>query len=487
VDAFTAEFTISAKVNSTFKAVPQRDYFPLPFILSPEFGIFKGKIAFNYNTSEIRLDIEGDDDAPYKYQTTTIVSTNNGANCYYGAQQFNCSAAVYSTEGSPDRCWSYVYNSYLPNQMGANMNLQYIGTDEIDGYLCLVWEASGLYSFPFTIYVRVNDLATVEIDLPYVMSEAVPFLSILGNLGGTTYIRFTEIVVGKPNPSNFYPPSCNGNDSTSSRTHPFSELFQNQYRNTTNWFNDIIDSAVNQAEKALNLVKHRNRGTGSSISSKKKINKQKNEFDEKRATVQNFPPPLNPTFSATYLFNASQYSTTGLVINGKLAFDFTESGFAYSVDSIQSGTTFDLQTEFRVSPSRTGWDLLQVGPDGNCHDYMFFQWIWSILLPNFQIPPFAVQMPNQKVNGYLCSVWSFGDAMLYVRIYDSIIVQFEAQFSTFGYTTVTFSNLKDTVDPARYSRPSTCVEILGWSHNWASHLYWGWCGPFCCLIMPNIC
>jgi len=203
----------------------------------------------------------------------------------------------------------------------------------------------------------------------------------------------------------------------------------------------------------------------------------------KRSTEQSFPPALNPTFSANYVFNGSQfYKANGVIITGKIAMDFTQSGFVFSVDSITGSWPFDLQFEMRISPSRGGFDIIGVGQsNGQCYDYIFFQWIWSILLPQYQIPPYSVQSPDQKVNGVECSVWNFANppTILYVRKSDNTIIQISSNFQTFGFSTVTLSNIQTTVNPSLYARPPSCIEILGWSHNWASHLPWGWFGPFC--------
>jgi len=203
----------------------------------------------------------------------------------------------------------------------------------------------------------------------------------------------------------------------------------------------------------------------------------------KRDETQNVPPPLNPIFTADYVFNGSQfYEANGVLVTGRVAMDFTQSGFMWSIDSVSGALPFDLQAEFRISPSRGGFDMIGVNA-ANCYDYMFFQWLWSILFPQWQIPPSSVRGPDQKVNGVDCSVWSFngdnGYTMLYVRKSDNTLIQLSQNFDTFGFSTLTFNNVQTSVDPTVYSRPSTCIDLLQWSHNWASHLPWGWCDPFC--------
>jgi len=225
--------------------------------------------------------------------------------------------------------------------------------------------------------------------------------------------------------------------------------------------------------------------SSSSSSFKKEENKEEHLMMKRSKEQSGFPPALNPTFSANYIFNGSQfYQANGVTVTGKIAMDYTQSGFAFTVDSVTGSWPFDVQFEMRVSPSRGGFDIIGVGSNGQCYDYIFFQWIWSIILPQYQVPPYSVQSPDQKVNGVECSVWSFADppTILYVRKSDNTLIQMSSTFQTFGYSTVTLSNIQTTVNPSLYSRPSSCIEILGWSHNWASHLPWGWCDPFCGIL-----
>jgi len=471
VNAFTASFTVQAKVNLTFGDNPSTNYYPIPFILSPVFGIFKGKVAFNYPTAEMRIDLSAADTAPFKLKTTTIVSTNSGKNCVYGTSSFNCTMAMYQTQGTAGRCWVYpAYNSgAMPNQMGANMGLVYKGTATVDGYLCLVWE-SIVNNFIF--YVRVTDLATIEIDLPYVFTQIAPIFNFFGGFYGTTYIRFSNIVVGTPSPSNFYPPpyQCNVAPNTVK-----DDLIA--FNDPSKFLDYFLQKALFKAEsviKAMDALRTK---------SQNNLLKPEKEEKKKRLESQSFPPVLNPTFSANYVFNGSQfYKANGVIITGKVAMDYTQSGFAYSIDSINGSLPFDLQAEFRVSPSRGGFDFIGVNGQ-SCYDYIFFQWLWSILLPQYQIPPYAVQGPDQKVNGVDCSVWSFSNGgpptQLFVRKSDNTLIQLTTYFETLSFSTITLYNVVPTVNPAQYSRPSTCIEILGWSHNWASHLPWGWCDPYC--------
>jgi len=308
--------------------------------------------------------------------------------------------------------------------------------------------------------------------LPYVFTQIAPIFNIFGGFYGTTYIRFTNIVVGTPSAANFAPPSgpCNFVP-----YNPEKEVF-NYFSDPSKFLDHFLQKSLYKAETIIKAIDHLR-------TTPNHIIKKEETIINKRSEQQVFPPQLNPTFSANYVFNGSQfYKANGVIITGKVAMDYTQSGFAISVDSITGSFPFDLQAEIRIFPSRGGFDIIGVGPNGqSCYDYIFFQWLWSILLPQYQIPPYSVQGPDQKVNGVDCTVWSFSNpaTMLFVRKSDNTLIQISSYFQSFGYSTVTLYNVQPTVSPSQYSRPSTCIEILGWSHNWASHLPWGWCDPYC--------
>jgi len=201
-------------------------------------------------------------------------------------------------------------------------------------------------------------------------------------------------------------------------------------------------------------------------------NKRSSKKPEEISPRLKFPPGLNQAFTASYILNGSQYYPAwAYTFEGKLAFDFTKSGFAFSIEKTTGSIPFDLQTEFRVSPNLNGFDMIQVGGDGKCYVYLFFQWIISILAPRFVINAEAVQSPNQKVNGDDCTVWALNQNIFWVRVSDNTLVQVSGDIGYYGgFATMTLSNVKSGVDPSLYSRPSTCVELLEWSQDWASHL-----------------
>jgi len=177
---------------------------------------------------------------------------------------------------------------------------------------------------------------------------------------------------------------------------------------------------------------------------------------------------------------------TPYTLSGKLAFDFTTSGLSFSIDTITGNIPINLQMELRLHPSYHGVELLQVGPDGNCYSYVFFQWLWTFLIPNFEIPYDSALQGTDIINGDVCSVWqttwnwyeSFAE--LYVREKDNVLVRLTIpEPFGHGFANVTLTEIVTSVNPSTYSRPATCVDTMVWNHNWDSHLPWYWCDPFC--------
>jgi len=218
---------------------------------------------------------------------------------------------------------------------------------------------------------------------------------------------------------------------------------------------------------------------------------QTSEMVEKKRKINQgpIPPRLNQTFSASWTLNASTDLTppyTPYTLSGKLAFDFTTSGLALSLESTTGNIPIDVQFELRISPSYNGVELLQVGPQGGCYSYVFLQWLWMVLIPQFEIPYDCGEQGPAVVNGDPCTVWQTtynwyeNFAELYVRDSDHVLVQLTIPEPLgHGLATITFTEIETHVNPNAYSRPTSCVETMTWNPSWESHLPWAWCYPFC--------
>jgi len=343
----------------------------------------------------------------------------------------------------------------------------------------MVWQDEGDDT---TFFVRLTDLAIVEMDLPYVLSQAVPIFAFFGLGRGKTTIHFMDIVVGAQEPSVFMPP-----DGVCIHVYPppmttstirYDEL--PTFISTVFEKNPII-SSLTQFDPARYLI---DKLELVSQNAKKSENIQK-----KRLANQVYPPQLNQTYSAHWTLVANRDLDppyTPYTISGKLAFDFTTSGLALSIESTTGNIPIDLQIELRVSPSYNGVDLMQVGPDGSCYNYVFLQWLWTYLVPQYEIPYDAANQGSTVVNGDKCTVyqttWRWYDqfAELFIRDSDHMLVQMTAP-EPFGHglCTITLSDVVPSVSPSAYSRPTGCVETMTWNPSWESHLPWYWCGPFC--------
>jgi len=218
----------------------------------------------------------------------------------------------------------------------------------------------------------------------------------------------------------------------------------------------------------------------------------KSKTHENKIKEGALPPMLNQIFTANWVLNASVQLTppfTNYAIYGRLAFDFTTSGFAVSVTSVTGNIPMDVQFEFRIYPSMNGIEWLQVGPNGNdCYSYVFLQWLWTYFLAPFQIPFDSVPQQPVVVNGDMCSVWQttyqwYGQqpSTLFVRNSDNALVQLTVPepFLGHGMSIITLTNIVNSVNPNSYSRPATCVQTMKWNPSWNSHLPWYWCDPWC--------
>jgi len=440
-------------LNASFGSNANDNYFPPPFLSSPEFPVFAGRIAFNYPTAEFRIDLTNAPNAPFKLSSTLIQYTGNS--CVHGQFQFNCTATSYITAGRASQCWKTGYQiQNMPNQMGANLGLQYEGYGKVDGVPCMVWK--DMYGYIYDI--SLSNLAVIEIDLPFAISSVIPYFNLLGRGQGTTYVRFSNIVVGTPDPSNFSPPTYQCKIQSTTK-----ELKKVDFSNK-NMFKHVADTFLPKFELPT-------------LFKKREDAELQVENVEKRQSQ--FPPSLNQVFTADYIYNVSQWYYGAAYIKGRLAFDFTKSGFAFSIDSIASGLPFNIQSDFRVYPSFGGFEFLEVSPEGNSYGFLFLQWFWSYFLPQFQLSYASQQVNDQRVNGDLCTVWQNYGGLYFVRKSDNTLVQINYQSSWGTYFVVTLSNVKGTVDPSRYAKPSNCVDLVVWNRAWQSHLPYGWCFPFC--------
>jgi len=201
-----------------------------------------------------------------------------------------------------------------------------------------------------------------------------------------------------------------------------------------------------------------------------------------------YPPKLNQVFSARWTLNANSNLNppyTPYTLSGKLSFDFTTSGLAWSLDTITGNIPLGFSFELRVYPSRNGIELLQVG-NGNCYSYIFLQWLWTYLIPQFELPYNVAEQNPVVINGDNCTVWqttwnwyqSFAE--IYVRDSDHVVVRLTVP-EPFGHglADVTLTEIVTKVNPSSYSRPDKCVETMTWNPEWESHLPWDWCNPFC--------
>jgi len=480
VDQFSAHFTITIDYSLSFIS-NQRGYNPPPFVYSPPIQPVQGKLWFSYPTAQARIELTNGKGSPWKLSSTTIV---NSFDIVKDEFSFNFSSNVYQTTG-PGQCWyGTSQTTEMPLDIGDNFNLTYDGIKEVDGYQSMIWQTPDNTTFA----VRLSDLAVVEIDLPYALTQAVPIFSFFGLGIGNTIIQFTDIVVGAPDPSNFKPPTgtcikvypTNGTQTVSHSWSDISKVVGSIFKQ-----NPIVSVMENLITKPI-----QNKLEKIQRVSEQQSNIGREAILEKRRITQGpIPPKLNQTFTARWTLVAKTDLNppyTPYTLSGKLAFDFLTSGFSWSIDTITGNIPLNLQLELRIHPSYHGVELIQVGPDGNCYSYVFFQWLWTYLVPNFEIPFDAGTQGTVNINGDVCTVyqttwnWFESFAELFVREKDHVLVQLTIpEPFGHGFANVTLTEIVTSVSPSSYSRPDTCVDTMVWNPSWDSHLPWDWCSPIC--------
>jgi hypothetical protein len=469
VEQFTADFVITTQYNASFRDDNIDGYHPIPFIQSPTVSPVKGKIWFDYVTYQVRVDVFSGDGSPWKLSTSIIARSFNYS---YDEYTFNCTTNLYWTAG-PNRCWyENLLNIGVPIQMGGGMNLTYNGTKVVDGFECMVFSSSDGYLFA----VRLMDLAIVEVDLPYIIAQLAPYFEFFGWGAALSRVMLTNIVVGAPDPSNFNVPTGQCIEIYNETTIVnYQKLPDRPFENLIN--NPVAEIIKDIAKKTVfkHLVPEQD---------------ERPVIRKKRTVQQNTPPHLNQTYSANWFLNANTPNApyTPYTMSGTLGFDFTKSGFYITLDSTTGNIPWDLQIGFHIYPDRNGVEFLQVGPDGSCYSYLYLQWLWTYLVPVYEIPWSSTYAGTARVNGDTCTVWKTtwnwynNAAELYVRERDRVIVQsLIPDPISYAPSLLTFSNIQGTVNPSGYGRPSGCAEIMNWSPDFESHLPWDWCGLWCAL------
>jgi len=111
-----------------------------------------------------------------------------------------------------------------------------------------VWKANKTTFTGTYFYVRTTDLATVEIDLPYIYNQIAPVFQFFGAFSGTTFIRFTNIVVGTPSSSNFQKPAYPCNHV------PPSLQDKPNFANPSKYFDILLETILQRATKLISAI-----------------------------------------------------------------------------------------------------------------------------------------------------------------------------------------------------------------------------------------
>jgi len=252
-----------------------------------------------------------------------------------------------------------------------------------------------------------------------------------------------------------------------------------KFPSTTESVKDFIYGFVKQAQEATfeGLLNRRREP-------KPQYKEPKTELIVRQKPIPNLAQAFSADFSVTY--NDSYWSPRGLItMTGSLAFDFTQSGFYLMIKSINV-VPFSLSAGFIIYPDRGGLEWIMVGPTGEAWGVFYLPWIITFIMPTYSLPPDAQYLGQTVINGDPCDVWdmywTYRSTRMWVRSSDGAVVKatnFQDVFWSLESGTITLSNIKLSVDPSLYQRPKSIAETMTFNHNFASHLSWYWCEPFC--------
>jgi len=398
------------------------------------------------------LELSQGDESPWNIQTTIIVHSKvtpiDNDNMWVNSTQYMYLA--------PDKCLYYPYETFQAPMSVVNLidNITLNGTEVVDGENCLI------LADPYgdKIDVRMRDMAVVRMSVPRSIMEAPPFFQLFGQAKAFSWINLRNIQLGPVNSNYFKPPNVN------CTAVPF------------NFLKHILNSIKSSPskDKAAEKVNKKDLESKQKAPKVSKVAKVVNQNKEADPPV----PQLAQQFTAQFQFNATWYNNIPFSAQGTLGFDYVNSGFFLKLDRLVGQVPLFLQTTFIVTPDRDGIEILQYGKDGPCWSYLYLQWLWTYLIPQFKLPKDIMfigtrMIDGKKANGWYLDKWSEG-TNIWIRDGDNAIVLIE-----YTYYTVKFSNIVLKVEANRYARPPQCAELNNWNHNFASHLFWGWCYPWC--------
>jgi len=438
---FIADIDVWGNWSATFYG-NEGDTDSLPFLTSEPISPFAAKLYFDWNKQGFRLELMQGEESPWNIQTTFIVHSKvTPIDEFY--MLVNSTQYMYL---APDKCVYYPMGTYTAPKSIVNFvdNITLNGTDVVDGETCLVLSDSA----GDKIFVRMSDMAVVRVSAPRSFFEAPPLFQFLGRASAFSWINFHNIQLGPVNSNYFKPPPIN------------CTLVYYDFMKKILSSNDKIKTKKDVDTKPQSIAK---------------TPKAPMKLDK---TTDPAFPHLTQAFTANFEFNSTWRQDLSFSIRGTLGFDFVKSGFFLNIEKLDGDVPLFLQTSFIVTPDRDGIEILQYGKEGSCWSYIYLQWLWTYLIPQYKLPKDVSYIGDQMIDGSLANGWFLNrwedGTNIWVRQKDNAIVYME-----YRYYTIKFSNIILKVEPNRYARPPVCSELNNWSHNFASHLFWGWCFPWC--------
>jgi len=465
---FTTDFKVWAQYNASFSFNNRNS--PEPFLWTPPVSPLAGKLYFDWVKQGFRVELQGGPGAPWDLKTTVII---NPTNMVKGPNSFNVTWNVYEYL-SDGRCWWYKWSRVNQpyNLDGFSNNVVWKSFGTVDGFTCGIFQDT----VTLNIYaIRMEDMAVIQVRVPYDGWIPVPIFQILGGAGNSSsWIDMYNPALGAIDPSKYAVPTgqCiyvqDGVHSDSIIPNLISYKTVATDLNPLKFFADVAKESLKKGDnvdRVLPLAKRQR---------------------SPPRLAQQFTADIVLTINATTEPPYKQYTITG-----KVAFDFVNFGAYIMWDGISGAIPFDLKTGLIAHPGNNGVEFLIADPEGDCWSIIYFQWLWTYLLPPFQIPHDAAYVGEAVINGDKCSIWNYWwgyrSVTIFVRESDGALVKglhFDDPTWTNQGGNWVLKNLKMSVDPSIYARPASCVETMTWNPSFQSHLPWYWCDPFCGFMDP---
>eukprot|EP01128_Nolandella_sp_AFSM9_P007551 TRINITY_DN4172_c0_g1_i1.p1 TRINITY_DN4172_c0_g1~~TRINITY_DN4172_c0_g1_i1.p1 ORF type:complete len:504 (+),score=145.11 TRINITY_DN4172_c0_g1_i1:34-1512(+) len=443
-----------------------------PIVYSPALYPIAGKFQVDYPKFGFAAAVTAGQGSPWTLDMSVSIEAVSVKKNSDGSNNVTAAYSVFAG----DNCWyANLEVDNLPTIFGQNQNSTLLGTVNVDGSSCLLFNTT----YGDLVAVRIHDLAIMRVTFPNFYAQGVPFFPIIGEGNAETQLSFQNVKTSIPDPITA-PKNCIKVD--------LNDLPIPNYEN----FGDEHPLMTLIKRSPLTAMFQRSKSNEKqSLDFDTTIDALRAKYADSTETGAN-DRTIAQSVSAKFTMWENSTKIGPKVpygLAGHINYDFSQSGFRVSVDETLGAFPFDFSVGLGMAPDVNGVEFLQVG-NGNCYSYLYLQWIFVQLIPRFEVPESAVFVGSQTIHGEACDVWVTPSwfwnqevaLAMYIRQSDRAFVQLitvGSSGSQDGTAFIKLTDIKLSAPPASYGNPGTCDNLMSWSHDFDSHLEWGWCYPFC--------